>query len=442
VKISLSRDGQAPAALNAPVIRGRSALVRAFVRPDAAFGMREAELRLVLKGPAGERVFTDRKVVGRASDETLPASTFNFTVPGDALGSELRYAVEVVTPAGCAAARSPAAGDQRVETTQTGTLKVTLVPIKYDADGSGRLPDLSEAQLKRYKDYLTAMYPVAAVELTVHPQVASTIALTEPNNWALMLDQMRALRAREAPPSDVYYYGLVNPASSGAEYCKGSCVAGIAYRASTTAAAQRAGLGLGFTSGTVAAETMAHELGHTHGRAHAPCGNVAGEDPSFPGGKGDVGVWGYNIVTAAAISPTNRKDIMGYCSPKWISDYTYAALAARGAAVNGVSVARLELGTPAKPTERRVLLLDEAGRPSWGIPTTEAPYGAPEPARVLDAAGAVLETITVHRTEVPDLGHASILVPAPKAGWASVVVDGAARPLSFAEVPAVPAFAR
>ena len=44
--------------------------------------------------------------------------------------------------------------------------------------------------------------------------------------------------------------------------------------------------------------------------------------------------------------------------------------------------------------------------------------------RVVDAAGNLLEEITVYRTEMSDSGAASIMVPEPKQGWAGVEVMG------------------
>jgi hypothetical protein len=36
---------------------------------------------------------------------------------------------------------------------------VVLVPVRYDADQSGRLPDVTSEQLQRYEDILMAYYP-------------------------------------------------------------------------------------------------------------------------------------------------------------------------------------------------------------------------------------------------------------------------------------------
>ena len=46
-------------------------------------------------------------------------------------------------------------------------LKIVIVPVKYDADGSGRLPDVSATQIELYRKAFHAMYPAKKVEVTV-----------------------------------------------------------------------------------------------------------------------------------------------------------------------------------------------------------------------------------------------------------------------------------
>jgi hypothetical protein len=118
----------------------------------------------------------------------------------------------------------------------------------------------------------------------------------------------------------------------------------------------------------------------------------------------------------------DRTDIMGYCSNKWVSDYTYDALANRVATVNN---APAFYAPPEFLGFWRVLLVDSAG-PRWGNPVTELslPSGAPELADILDSAGNLLEEVAVYRTEIADIDGASIMVPEPQPGWHAVRVPG------------------
>jgi hypothetical protein len=115
-------------------------------------------------------------------------------------------------------------------------------------------------------------------------------------------------------------------------------------------------------------------------------------------------------------------DLMGYCSNVWLSEYTYNAIADRIALVNG---SQSQVLSAAALQTFRVLLVGSKGT-RWGVPITtpSLPEGTPITARVLDAAGNLLKEITVYRTEMSDLGAASIMVPEPKPGWSGIEVTG------------------
>jgi hypothetical protein len=139
----------------------------------------------------------------------------------------------------------------------------------------------------------------------------------------------------------------VQPAPSQAEFCQFGCTAGMAYRLANPRNAKfKAGLGLGY-SGISAGRTLAHELGHSHDRPHAPCGGAGNVDPDFPYEGGGLGVPGWDIVNEQWLAPEEHADVMGYCTPDWISDYTYGALHHRIAAVEGLRGAREAL--PSSP---------------------------------------------------------------------------------------------
>jgi hypothetical protein len=70
---------------------------------------------------------------------------------------------------------------------------------------------------------------------------------------------------------------------------------------------------------------MAHEMGHNFGRLHSPCGNPSGVDPFYPYSGASIGVYGYDVFAGVPKVPAMR-DLMSYCDPPWISDYTYKGI--------------------------------------------------------------------------------------------------------------------
>ncbi|HMJ14000.1 MAG TPA: M66 family metalloprotease, partial [Polyangiaceae bacterium] len=291
----------------------------------------------------------------------------------------------------------------------------------------------SSGALGPYRELLRAMYPVNSVELSV----ASSVSTGYPLNWTTMLDQIRAKRASDGAPADVYYYGLVKPNDTLSQYCGGGCVAGIGYVAPATQASVRAAVGIGFADNT-SASTMAHELGHNHGRNHAPCapGSISGVDAAFPHPGALIGTWGFDPRNRALFDPARTTDIMGYCNNKWISDYTYKAITQRVATVNG---ALSVIEDSALIANWQVMLIEPPAS-RWGLPfeTPATPFGQAEAADVLDTSGNVVQQITVYRTEASDIGSFTVLVPPAQSSWHAVRVNGAA-PLTFSAPVTVPA---
>jgi hypothetical protein len=306
-----------------------------------------------VRSPAGAASREARARITGASADDAPASTLNFDLPGQELRRDGSYTAEIIEPAACAglgaATRFPATGEAPLRAIATGPLRIRVIPLRYQADGSDRLPDTSAPQLERARALLTAMFPVSAVELDVRAPHPTTVAVTADTGWSTLLQVVRDLRAADRPPPDLFYFGLVAPAASIEAYCGPSCIAGISYRPSGSKIDGRVSVGLGFT-GPSAAEGMAHELGHALGRRHAPCGGVKDADLDYPHAEGDIGVWGFDERLPRLLLPPASKDIMGYCGPRWVSDYTFGALAARLAEVNATSRGQaLTIEDPAEP---------------------------------------------------------------------------------------------
>ena len=83
--------------------------------------------------------------------------------------------------------------------------------------------------------------------------------------WLTVLNEIAALRA--ADPEVRHYYGVVRIGYS-------SGLAGLGFIG--------VGAAIGYDREGDRERIAAHELGHTWGREHAPCGNPSGPDPSYP----------------------------------------------------------------------------------------------------------------------------------------------------------------
>jgi hypothetical protein len=351
VKVSIAKAGVkvAPTARKMPIVAKRDGLVRVYVTPNAGWTPHAVTAELHLVGATAFPILKDTKTISAASSDGVPASTFNFDVPGASLPAGAKYFVQLVdaTVAPVAtnvknAAQYPMDGTVDTVDTVTGSdkLKITLVPVQYNGDGSGRLPSTSPAVLDALKKKTLELYPVPDVELTVHAPVAfaGTISADGSQGWDNVVTGIAQLRAQEAVAADVYYYGVFAPAASFAAYCPQGCVLGLASGIpAATDATQRAAAGVLFGDENTVA-TMPHELGHTHGRSHAPCGGAAGADPAYPYAGGKIGTWGYSIVTKMLFDPAVYADQMGYCRPEWQSDYSFNALFQRGKIVSNANI--------------------------------------------------------------------------------------------------------
>ena len=448
VKVSLMRRMVEPEQRNAPVVAGREATLRVFVHPDESWQPREVTVRLSLAGvPGGAKVLERTQRVELASSEADLGSSINFRLRSDQVTEAAAVRVELLETAAVVRAdgavgqdavderadsqgagaksatgqvgqvRWPREGHASLAAERLGPLRVRLVPIRYAADGSNRLPELPAAQLEAFRERLLELYPVSSVELSVREPVASDVVVRrEGQGWAELLQRLVELRQADAAPADMYYYGLANPAVSNDVFCKGSCVGGLAPEAGPADSQLRVGVGLGYDELSTV-NTLVHELAHAHGRKHAPCGDTHDVDPDFPYARAALGSWGFSAIEQRVLGPEAHSDFLSYCSPSWVSDYTYGALAERIRRVASSAQsapADEDASTAAEPRQWRTLVVEQDGSMRWGEQPIQwrGPAGA-RPATMLhvrDASGRPL-TIMAYRYPLSDSGAVMWMVP-------------------------------
>lgn len=363
VKISLAKNGKEITNRNAPVVEGRPALVRVFVAPESGFQSRSltALLELASSNPAVKPQTVSLTVNGASSDGSL-GSSFNFTIPPDQMTSDLGMKVSIHEPSGAtvgsvsSSVAFPSQGALAVGAKSSGTVHLTIVPFKYMADGSGRMPDTSDAHMKALHDIVFAMYPTAKVDLSLREPVNYNNYVSGGSGWSTWLDTLCDVRMKDNVDSKVFYYGMMAPEASWSNY--GSGIAGLGYVPDANDDSGRCAVGLGFVDADPNGFIMAHEVGHTHGRPHAPCG-VSGE--SFPYSGAVIGAWGYNLLSGKLKEPNGYRDVMSYCDPQWISDVNYSKLFNRIQWVNANYYV-----VPGPKQLFRKLLVDVDGSLSWG----------------------------------------------------------------------------
>ncbi len=344
VEIALQRDGEPVAERNAPVVAGRPLLVRVAVATDFLWNPREVRAELTLLQPDGTSDRRDQVVfVDEDGDLLDPDTTLHFRLAATDVLPGTRFAVSFWATRDLGQDGDPVAWPAYGETAPLladdagGLLRVWLLPVRYTADGSDRLPDTSPEQIRLLEETLAGMLPVRAVELSVLDPIETT------EHWdsggasmGALLSHLRDLRENLHVPWDTYLYALVSPRNTWGGFCNLGCTAGISYRPTNPINDRlRVSVGLGFT-GVNAAYVMVHELGHAHDRGHAPCGNAGNVDPDFPYVGGWIGTRGYDVVNDVHYGTVDAYDVMGYCDPDWVSDYTYAAVHERMGAVEGL----------------------------------------------------------------------------------------------------------
>jgi len=429
VSIELDTTGDALDS-RARVVEGRPAVIRAFVEPEDGWDGREVVG--VLEFEDGE-VYSDEKAVDDDSSISSMSSTFNFSVPGSEIVEDAAFTIslreldapsapEGNTNGATWPGETPAVLDTR---DPGGPVTVVLVPIRYNNDGSGRLPDISDDHIETLRNEFFKQYPVAEVDFVVaEPWATGRYIDNFGTGWGELLDEFTNWRSGRANFGE-YYYGLFSPRSSYEEFCQGACIAGLSWRPeSPFNDGGRASIGLGYPGfdGVSAAGIMVHEVGHAHGREHAPCGlGNQPSDASYPYSQASIGTWGYDIVDGGLKSPNQYTDFMAYCDPTWVSDYTFGDLQDWVRDTNSAAAWVVE----AAPLWWSSYVLSDDGATATGTTLFDRPPGAESVAvELLDGNGNVLEEVDARFMGFNHLPGGGLWVPQQSGAVSARLADG------------------
>lgn len=296
-----------------PLVANRPAVVRIYTETSSGSSVPGSSITLTATrgGSLLTPITSATMAASGASSRGNLGSTFNITLPSDWLSGTVQITAKIDGQTG--------GGFVKTVTFNTvPTLNVVLVPINYTHTPTG--VTFPGPTTDRISDWLMRAYPLGNMNVTIHPTgLAFTGNLQNGAAWSSLLDQVTTLKSTDSVPSSTVYYGYID-FDCGWFNCSTGGIAGIGW------IGWRVSIGIDFSSMKTTGELAGHELGHNFGRQHAPC-NVSG-DPNYPYAGASIGQYGLDGIGGSLqlLSPGGYVDMMSYCDPVWVSDYTYKAL--------------------------------------------------------------------------------------------------------------------
>ncbi len=360
-----------------PLVANRPTVVRVYTTVDGATSMPNTTITLTAtrNGVALPPVVSNAQTALDAPSRSNLNSTFNITLPASWLSGTVQMTAKVT-------GQSRGSYAQTVTFNTVPTLNVVLVPIKYTHSPTGAT--FAGPTTNHISDWMMRAYPLSNMNVSTHSSYSFTGNLQTSSSWESLLNQMSALKFNDGVADSTVYYAYID-FDCGWFNCSTGGIAGIGwigYRESV-------GLDFGAVDGT--GELAGHEIGHNFGRYHAPC-NVTG-DVNYPYAGASIGEYGLDGIggTLELLSPSGYVDMMSYCDPVWVSDYTYKALYT-DQVNNGAFVWA--------PQEESLLISgsvaddgDVSLNPVYMLPQTAvSPQNGSYQVELLDAAGNVIST--------------------------------------------------
>ena len=294
-----------------PLVAGRQAVARVFVRGSRA-GLPAVPVRVrIQRGGTTLGTYTGTATPNTTVDEACCSA--NILIPADVIQTGIGFIAEVdpdntVTETNESDNAFPLSGTPRALDVQEVTpFSVRLVPVRQNRSGA------TGAASETLFDIFRSIWPLRVINASVRQPLVIDYAIGTQNfnDWIRLVTDVEMVRQMEGGAS--YYYGLVRTTGR----------SGVLGLANGIPARTAIGVDEGSDFGPqLSRETFAHEMGHTLGLRHAPCGGAAGPDPNYPFPDGTMGSWGVDIPNNRIIAPSTF-DIMSYCQPQWVSAYQY-----------------------------------------------------------------------------------------------------------------------
>ena len=347
-----------------PLVAGETALLRVFViaRKETTVGIPRVRARFYVEG----RETHVEDIPGKSDpiptdvDESDLSKSANAEIPGAVVEPGLEMVIEIDPDEELDSAlgvpkRIPATGRLSVEVQAMPLFDLTLIPFIWSQEPDSSIVDLVEDVAADPGNHgllweTRTLLPIGDLAVTAHQPVESAS-----NNSSVLLRETDAIRAMEGGTGR--YQGMMSGRVTGP--------LGVAYlrgRSSFSAPS---------------AVSVAHELGHNLSLYHAPCGSAGGPDPSFPYSDGSIGAWGYDFRGGGGLVRPSTRDLMSYCSPRWISDYHFS---------NALRFRMSDIDDLRYPAGSKAILL-WGGVGADGVPLLEPAFVVDAPPELPDSAG-------------------------------------------------------
>ena len=290
-----------------PLVAGRDALLRVFAVADER-NFFDSEARATFFQDGAEVYIAEMATegdwgIGTVVDEGRMEGVHQALIPGEILQPGLEMVVEV-DPRGelpleeGSRPRFPETGRAVLDVREMPRFELTLIPILSMTN-----PDSSVTRATRGITAESALLkearlllPVDDVFLSVREPHVTSYEVNFQNSGSLV-EEIRLLRMTDGASG--HYMGLMPPEQGGRAFKPGW--AGVSE---------------------LHGKVIAHELGHNLSLGHTQCGVGLGTEPDYPHGGGRIGYWGYDLEEGALVPPV-RSDVMSYCYPSWIGDFTF-----------------------------------------------------------------------------------------------------------------------